>query len=272
MYIKSIAKNYGDFTKVVVYNKGVNLDPPVCKLHLLPVCQICWTRKVNVIPKPSSLMRSKTRITDYTLANNFDLFTTFTFDPQKVDSLDFQYAKSKMSNWLKIQKRSSPDLKYLIVAELHKESGRIHFHALLKNFTGELKLAYNKNNTVKIKNGRKIYNIGNYKWGWSTAVKIDNIEKVSSYIQKYITKDMLKITNKKRYWTSRNLVKPQKTYNVPLKEEVYSRPLFIQGVYKEEYYKIYTILNIHSPLSGVAVEAESGKQPTERENVGWLAH
>lgn len=256
MYIKSIAKDYGDTTKIVVYNRGVNIDPPLCKIHLLPVCQICWKRKVNVVPKPSSLMRTKTRITDYTLANEFDLFTTFTFDPEKVDSLNFEYAKSKMTNWLHVQKRKSPDLKYLIVAEQHK-SGRLHFHALLKNFSGDLVLSYQSNGQPRIKNGRYIYNIGNYKWGYSTAVKIDNIEKVSSYIQKYITKDMLKITNKKRYWSSKNLIKPTKTYNVPLEETVFSRPLFIQGVHKEEYYKIYTILNVQSPLSSEAVEADT---------------
>jgi len=71
MYIKSIAKNYGKVTKITVYNKGVNIDPPLCKKHLLPVCQMCWKRTVNNVPKPSSLQRTKTRLSDYTLANEF---------------------------------------------------------------------------------------------------------------------------------------------------------------------------------------------------------
>jgi len=260
MYIKSIAKDYGEYSKITVYKKGVNIDPPMCKIHLLPSCQICWTRKTNTIPKPSSLMRTKTRITDYTLANEFDLFCTFTFDPQKVDSFDFEKVKQKLKNYLDVQRRKSPFFKYLIVAELHK-SGRVHFHALFKNYQGDLIIAYHpKTNKPLTKNNRQLYNIPDYKWGNSTAVKIDNIEKVSSYIQKYITKDMLKITNKKRYLASKNLIKPQKTYNVPLKEIVYSRPLFIQGVHQEEYYKIYKVLNIHSPLFGEAVVAETGNK------------
>jgi len=202
-------------------------------------------------------MRSKTRITDYTLANNFDLFATFTFDPAKVDTLDFALVKSKMSKWLNNQRRHSPDLKYLIVAELHKVSGFMHFHALLKNFNGELVQSYQKNGLPRHKNGRNILNIGTYNWGWSTAIKIDDIDKVSSYVQKYITKDMLKISNKKRFWTSRNLIKPKVDYNVDVQELIYSRPLFIQGEYREEYYKIYKILSIHSPLSSEAVEAET---------------
>jgi len=62
-------------------------------------------------------------------------------------------------------------------------------------------------------------------------------------IQKYVTKDMLKISNKKRYWASKNLIKPEKDYNINMQEVVYTRPLFILGEHKEEYYKIYTILN-----------------------------
>ena len=255
MYVKSIAKNYGKITKIMVYNRGVELEPPRCKLHEQIVCTICWERKQNPIPSPSSLMRSKTKITDYTLANDFDLFTTFTFDPQKVDSLDFDFAKSKMSKWLNNARRSSPELKYLIVAELHPTSGRIHFHALMKNFLGELIPAHNKNGTLKKKNNRQIFNIGSYHWGWSTAVKIDNIGKVSSYVQKYVTKDMLRIGNKKRFWCSRNLIKPVVNYNINMVEEVYSRPLFIIGEHREEYYKIYKILNTSVPLFGEAVEA-----------------
>jgi len=186
-------------------------------------------------------MRSKAMITDYTLSNDFDLFCTFTFDPEKADSFDFELCKEKMQNWLSNSRRDSPDLKYLIVAEKHK-TGRIHFHALMKYYNGVLTPAFSETGKQKEKNGRKIYNMGQYNWGWSTAIKIDNIEKVASYVQKYITKDMLKIGNKKRFWASRNLQKPTKQYNINLQEEIYTRPLFILGTHREEYYKIYRVL------------------------------
>jgi len=235
MYIKTIKKDYGNFTKILQYNRGVVINPPVCTTHNMPSCQICWTRTTNPIPKPSSLMRSKTRITDYTLANDFDLFCTFTFDPNKVDSFNFPQAKAMMSKWLNNSRRHSPDLKYLIVAELHK-SGRIHFHALFKNYLGKL------TDSKKTKSKRKIYNLSKWTAGFSTAVEIDDIGKVSSYIQKYITKDMLKISNKKRYWGSRNLIKPVVNYNVNMIEEVYSRPLFVTDEVQLEYFKIYKII------------------------------
>lgn len=235
MYIKTIKKDYGKSIKILSYNQGVDISPPQCKKHMAVSCQICWTRTTNPVPSPSSLMRTKTRLTDYTLANDFDLFATFTFNPELVDSFNYDEAKSKMSKWLNNARRYSPDMKYLIVAELHK-SGRIHFHALMKDYLGTLE------DTKRTKNGRKIYNISNWGYGWSTGIKIDNIHKVSTYIQKYVTKDMLKVGNKKRYWASRNLIKPVVDYNVNMVEEVYSRPLFIMGEYEAEYFKIYKIL------------------------------
>jgi len=233
--IKTIKKDYGSSIKILQYNHSVDLSPPQCKTHNSIGCQICWKRSVNPIPKPSSLMRSKTRISDYTLANDFDLFCTFTFDPNLVDSFNIELAKEKFSVWLYNSKRHSPDLKYLWVAELHK-SGRIHFHALFKNYNGTL------HDTKKTKQNRKIYNLLKWQYGFSTAVEIDNIGKVASYIQKYISKDMLKIGNKKRFASSRNLLKPKVDYNVDMYEEVYSRPLFVTGEIEFEYFKIYKIL------------------------------
>lgn len=236
MYIKTISKNYKSHKKIIEYNRGVVIEPPICEKHGQVSCGVCWVRSSNPIPSPSSLMRSKTTITDYTLMNEFDLFCTFTFNPELVDSFDIKTAKTKMSEWLSnTRKRSSPNLMYLIVPEKHK-SGRIHFHALFKHFEGPLVDSGRK------KGGRELLNISGWSWGFSTAVRIDNIEKVSSYMQKYITKDMLKIGNKKRYWASRNLQKPEKDYNVDMMEEVYTRPLFVTDQIEFEHYKIYKIL------------------------------
>jgi len=237
VHIKNIKKDYGQMSKIWSYHIPFDARPPVCKLHEQPACPICWVRKVSPVPRASSLIRSKVKITDYVLSNEFDLFCTFTYDPQKVDSFDVEQAKLKMSTWLKNARKISPDLKYIIVAEQHK-SGRIHFHALFGNYLGVLVSAQ------RSKNGREIYNISNWRFGFSTATYIANKEKVSSYVQKYITKDMLKFGNKKRYWASRNLRIPEKTYNVSLLQEVYSRPLFISGRHTTESYTVFTTIPV----------------------------
>jgi len=229
MLVNNIFKIYQAHIKVLEYNQPRMLFAPVCRIHANMNCQLCHPRHVcpkalveagfdclrckTVEQASESLARSKTAITDYVLSNEFDLFCTFTFDPKKVDSMDIKLAKQKMSKWLNNQRRISPDLMYLIVAERHK-SGRLHFHALFKNYQAPLVFAHRKHK------GREVWNIQKWDWGFSTAIKIDNVGAVGLYMQKYITKDMIKMSNKKRYWVSRNLQKPQKLYNIQVTESL----------------------------------------------------
>ena len=158
-----------------------------------------------------SVRRTRSVIQDIILCNHFDLWTTFTFSPDKVDRYDISSCMFKMSNWLFNQRKHSPNLKYLIVPELHKD-GALHFHALLSNFNGNL-----SKTKLKTKRGQDIYKFSGYRSGRSQAVYINNndddYQRIASYIQKYITKDMPLIYNKRRYWRSRNLQMPKKTIN-----------------------------------------------------------
>lgn len=236
MYIHNIKKDYGASVKIMSYYRPFTVIQQKCKIHDLPACQICWPRHNYAEATQQSLLRSKVSITDYVLANQFDLFCTFTYNPEKVDSFDFPTAKSKLRVWLQNQRRISPDLRYLVVAELHPSSGRIHFHALLKNYLAPLKYAQQDHH------GRKVYNMSKWNYGFSTAIKIDNIDKVSSYVQKYITKDMLKITNKRRFYVSLNCNRPIKTYNVDLQKEVFDQPIMVVNRYFTENFKIYRLI------------------------------
>jgi hypothetical protein len=146
-----------------------------------------------------SLRRTKTAIADITICNDFDLFVTFTF---KKDRYDIQKTKNKMSKWLKNQRELHGKFDYVIVPEFHKDKKAIHFHALFKGYKGKL------HKTKIVQKGRPIYNITSYKLGFSTAAKIDNVEKVSSYVRKYITKDMPQFPGKKHYWVSNQLKRP----------------------------------------------------------------
>jgi len=157
-------------------------------------------------PLERSIRRTKTVISDYTKCNEFSLFVTFTFKKKRQDQ---QACRRRMSSWLKNQQKIHGKFQYLIVPEFHKDNKSIHFHALLKNYNGTLVPTKIKQKT------RTIHNIKSYRLGFSTAVYIDNTEKVSNYIKKYITKDMPKLHNKsaKRYWCSKDLIKPEIIYN-----------------------------------------------------------
>lgn len=163
----------------------------------------------NYEPEISSLRRTKTTIRDLILANNFTIFATFTFDPDKIhDRFNFNDCWRKIQTWIRNQHEKSPDLIYLFVPEQHK-NGAWHFHALLGNFNGTMKSSHHYSST-----GREVFNITSYRGGFSTACLIDDREMVCNYVMKYITKDFIKTFNQRRFTCSRNLKRPVKTVNV----------------------------------------------------------
>lgn len=196
-------------------------------------------REKNPIDTPSihrSIRRTKSVIADLVLCNNFQYFCTFTFDRKKVDRYNEAACKTTMSMWLHRQKLHSPNFKYLIVPEYHKD-GALHFHALISNFNGRLKYS------GRMQNGRKVYNMTGYRSGFTTAVPIDNNKvAVSNYIKKYITKDMPMIHGKKRYWISNNLLRPEKTVNAF--SSLKKLPLFTKKVYETDYYEVFETLKV----------------------------
>lgn len=204
--LSNITKEYPEMIKVVVYKKPryyVRSDNT--KRNRVEVNDSTY------IPKSSSLRRTKTLIKDIVLCNDFELFCTFTFDPKKVNSFDLISSWYVLSRWLHHQRNNSrekgKEFKYLVIPEQHK-SGRYHFHALISGYTSTL-----KDTKLKSPSLRPIYNITSFRSGFTTAVPIDSKEAVSSYVTKYITKDFIKKFNQRRFFCSRNLVRPIKTTN-----------------------------------------------------------
>ena len=134
----------------------------------------------------SSLSRTKQKIYNYAFSNDWSngLFFTITFDPKQVDSFDYDKCYKRLHQFLKNINDQNPDFKYIFVPEFHK-SGRIHFHGIGTN-CDKLKL---EDSGIK-KNGKKIYNVNSktFRYGFTTVSKIEDTQKVSSYITKYITK------------------------------------------------------------------------------------
>lgn len=159
-----------------------------------------------------SLRRTQKELQDLVDCNNFEWFGTFTFDPAKIDRHDEKAVKKAMSVWLNNQRRHSPDMIYILVPERHKD-GAIHFHALLGNYNG--KMADSGSKWQK----QTIFNVVSYPLGFTNFTKIRDKAKTANYCRKYITKDMVNTTtNQRRYWRSKNLLKPVKTYNESVEE------------------------------------------------------
>lgn len=174
-----------------------------------------------------SRRKGKRTIADLIICNDFDLFLTFTFkkDRQNIDLL-----RKRFNKWLKNQRDIHGKFQYIVVPEFHKDQKSIHFHALFKHYKGNLtKSGITKNN-------RTIYNVKSYKSGFSTAVKIDNIQKVSSYMRKYITKEMPTFKNGHRYWCSKGLKRPT---IIQLNNSIPQNPQGYKQVYKLKHLTIY---------------------------------
>lgn len=153
-----------------------------------------------------SMNRSKQMIYGIAHANEWHYFLTLTFDRKKVDSSDYSLVVRKSRFWLEnIRKRISPGIKYLIVPELHSDKVHWHMHGLLADCP-ELTLS---DSGYKTASGLTIYNLQNWRYGFSTLTKVTHNHKVSAYISKYITKDMAAmLKGRQRYWCSNNVVRP----------------------------------------------------------------
>ena len=144
-----------------------------------------------------NLIRRRQSISDLAHENGciipWEYFVTLTFDDQFVeDSYSHEKVTEYLTRWLNNQKHQNPNMRYILVPELHK-SGRIHFHgvfALVPNWILEQGRSA-KTGRLIYKNGSPIYNLKNYKLGFTTVSKVKNLEAVSHYISKYITKDYL---------------------------------------------------------------------------------
>ena len=185
----------------------------------------------NVVPdtdekevRYDSMKRAKDSIFDYILNNEFEYFFTGTINPELLDSKDSKEVFKPVKMWLEnCVKRYG--LSYILVAERHK-SGAIHFHGLLKckkplkMVDSGTKLYHGFNKPVSnekaeklgLSGGRTVYNLTNWRFGWSTAIKLTGDRmNTAFYVTKYITKDCKKIFGR-FFWHSRDLKKPQIIY------------------------------------------------------------
>lgn len=153
--------------------------------------------------------RAIQNIYDLARGVKWDWFITLTFSSENVDRFNYSACSELVLKFT--QSLRWYNCKYLIIPEQHKK-GSWHFHGLVK---GELPVKIAKSaktgKTLIDNNGRLVYNVVNFKVGFTTATKIGDSDRAVSYLTKYLTKDkMVKVPKgKKRYWASRGLPKPE---------------------------------------------------------------
>lgn len=147
-----------------------------------------------------NIIRAKTTIKNLILCNSFNYFVTLTFN-NNFNRYELSNLRTKINNKLrKLRKLHNLPFKFLLVAEQHKD-GAWHFHGLLDRSIDNF-LYINKNLYLSCE-------IFDY-FGYNSFSIIEDIDKVSSYMTKYITKDFKKREKGKHlYFASQNLNKPR---------------------------------------------------------------
>lgn len=160
-----------------------------------------------------SRSRAVQAVYDICQSNPWTWFLTLTFDPQKVDSFD--YDKCVEAIILFTKKLRYWGIQYVVVPEKHPTSGRWHFHGLLYDPDGQLRVVPARNAQGKLLvdgKKRQVYNVSIYEYGFSTVTKVSNETRAGGYLCKYVSKDMFVPDGRKRYWASRGLKRPEVKY------------------------------------------------------------
>lgn len=165
----------------------------------------------------NSISRSKAKVFEYALCNDFDYFVTLTLDANKYDRYNLSQYIKDLGRFIRYQRQKyDVEFEYILIPEPHK-NGAWHMHALFKGLDpGQLKLFTLKDKIPQkikqlIKEGRDIYNWTSYadKFGWNTLEKVKSREAISKYITKYISKslevDLKRDKGKKLYYVTRGL-------------------------------------------------------------------
>lgn len=164
-----------------------------------------------------SLKRTIQAVYDIAKANVWEWFITLTFDPEKVNSYDYDECADCIKAFIRCLRDISKDFVYLLVPEQH-ESGAYHFHGLLR---GPLphEVALNPwGKPIFDDKGHQVYNIPIYNYGFTTAIKCYS-QAATGYVAKYITKQDSVPEGRKRYWASRGCARPKLEYLELSKEE-----------------------------------------------------
>ena len=199
-YNVGIVRKYGENTYKVSYHKYI----------LKKGCRIEKRGKGTANDKKliQNVKRAKRTIRDYALCNEWQYFVTLTLDRCKRDRYDLKaYIKALGQRIRDINKSRDRKIAYLLIPEQHKD-GAWHMHGFINGLV-------DKDVTVTNVKGRKrsVYHWIDYelRFGFSDMEVIESKERATSYITKYVSKDMVNSVsevNAKTYYCSRGLKKP----------------------------------------------------------------
>lgn len=171
--------------------------------------------------RADNIKRACDKIYDIVAMNEWDYFFTGTLGDTSFNPRESQEVLKPVQKWLNNQSVRK-GLKYVLVPEFQPKSGKIHFHGfisgnirvkdsgtrIVKGYNKPVSLDMCKKLGIDTEGLQVVYNLPDWKYGFTTAVKAYNgAQACARYIMKYITKDSKKIFGH-YYWASKkNLVR-----------------------------------------------------------------
>ena len=170
-----------------------------------------------------NIRRARQKALHIAMLTSFTHFITWTLDKRKINCCDLSEVNSVLKTFLK-NCALRYDLTYLVVPELHK-SGAIHMHGLIN---GNMKLV---DSGHRYWGGRIIYNMPQWKYGWTTAIPMHGDQRqIAYYLTKHINDTERRILGNYYYAGGNNLVRKPETelcdlnYDEVIVDKVYSVP------------------------------------------------
>lgn len=244
----------------MVYNHALKVYPDGTIQHLFykyPICKfddyispldfidddvLCNKNGDSVLRgEKYNVKHARQMVYDICRSNDWNWFVTLTLDPSKCDSYDFDSSYREVKKFLKWCTING--LKYIMVTEMHK-SGRYHFHGLIHGSLDTIQAFYPDGNIID-----GIFNIPSYKGGFATASIIRDSVRASSYLVKYLTKDMCVPKGRKRYWCSCGLNRPCVLYDDDIVDDNYIESILENADFSrisESEYQVLTLAEYHS--------------------------
>lgn len=185
-------------------NPGVTFE--IFKKYILKQKSLDRKKKMVSCRSSESLSRTRSKIFELALCNNFSFFATFTFAESKgFNRKNLKECYKAFADCIRVFNRSDDyDIRYLLIPERHHD-GSWHLHGLISglpsydlylftsadwNLSKGKKLPYRIIKSVK--SGQKVYswNSVSLRFGWNTLMPVRSAMGVSKYITKYITKGL----------------------------------------------------------------------------------
>ena len=200
--------DYGESIKVV-YFKSLPKRKDPRKDPLFPTeYQLREKPKIKPTPRSegerfsNSVSRSKARVFELAMCNEFTHFCTFTQDKKKRDRFDlaeFRKDFAMLGRNLNRARSEGEKIKYLLIPEQHKK-GAWHMHGLLMGLTAEdlreftLAERLPKRIREQLEKGVRVFDWTRYRkaFGYFTCTEIESGIGCAKYITKYISKDLQK--------------------------------------------------------------------------------